>query len=231
MNHRRSTFAPIAALLLIPLLTPVVAVAAAEDDRKRDRHQKSQEHHNSSGRGHRHEDRRRGEGHHGHHRHSRYGGYHWRMPRWGGGWSLPPRYRHHRADWDERHQGHWDDRRQGYRDDDRRGHHKDRPRGRRWIEVDRFHTVHLFREQSVVPVNRRISAIALSGIKRDTRVRRAWVEFGNGKRVPLHAFRGTVRDGESVRHRFRRDRYVRNLILDVRPDQRQRAAISVDVRV
>lgn len=218
---------PLAKAAAVVLLATSPLVALADGDGRRGHHGVENHADREDRKGKR--DHHRGDRKHDHRSyHNHYGQWYQPYRHWRGG-----RYGHHPYEY--RVQDRWKDvdvyaHDRGYKEDrkDRR-HHKRHKRG--WVEVDRFHTLSVFRSESVIPIHQKVSAISLTGLKRDARIRHAWVEFGNGRRKPLRSLEGKLRDGESAKHRFRNDRYVKRLILDVRPDQRLRAAIGVDVRL
>ncbi len=98
-----------------------------------------------------------------------------------------------------------------------------------WIRAQQFQTRTRHRSDPVIEINARITAIGLTGRKRDAAIYEAYAELGDGKLVPLRALEGRLYSGNShVRH-FERSRYVKRLILRVGPEQRyRRAYVAVD---
>ena len=99
----------------------------------------------------------------------------------------------------------------------------------RWIRADQFQTRRHHVSDPVIHINARISALAMTGLKRDTNIHQAYVEFGNGSIVRLHEFQGGLyRGGRATRH-FKQPRFVKRLILKVEPAHRhKRAYVGVD---
>lgn len=98
-----------------------------------------------------------------------------------------------------------------------------------WVRLDRFRTSSHQPKQQVIPVDRTVRGIGLTAMKRRSLVGGAWIEFANGRIVPVSDLTGVLSRGESFTREFKRPRHVKNLIVNVAPRSYRRAYLAVDL--
>jgi hypothetical protein len=100
----------------------------------------------------------------------------------------------------------------------------------RWERVQKIRTRSRHSTMPVIQVNRKVDAVSLRGLKRRAHVQRAWIEFGNGRIMPIDDLEGYLDRGESLTREFRRPRFVKQIVLRLAPEHHRRAYLSVDVK-
>jgi hypothetical protein len=93
-----------------------------------------------------------------------------------------------------------------------------------------------YRTRKFEPVNRhiaiggRISAIRITAAKRNTFIREAWIEYGNGQLERVPALEGRLSYYNSLKVRLHKKRNIRKLHLKVKSRGHQRSYFDVEVR-
>ncbi len=117
----------------------------------------------------------------------------------------------------------------GYRDDHR--HHQQHDyKPRRWQAVSAFRGRTGKDVTRYIGVEDRVQALSIAGTKRAMYIRRAYALMGNGKWIRIQGLEGYVSRGETVRHRLRHPRYVRQIALDIEPARYKRGYAELRVR-
>lgn len=198
------------------------------EERKSKRHADSDKQVKESHRGHKQPEQKTAKVHIEHHRHDKKDHRHSDRHR---DYRFKPhndrRYgqSHHRPD--ERRHDHRQDRR--YKSDKR--HHRDHSyRPRPWQVVSAFRGRTGKDVTRYIGVDDRVHALSVTGLKRAMYIRRAYALLGNGEWIRIRGLEGYVNHGESVRHRLRHARYVRQVALDIEPARHKRGYAELKVR-
>lgn len=123
--------------------------------------------------------------------------------------------------------------------DAKKYHRTDRPRQDHqysYRPAKRWQSVTAFRGRSGRDVTRhlnvqeRVKALSIQATKRGMYIRRAHALLGNGRWIRVEGLEGHVNLGERVNHRLSRDRYVKQVVLDIEPSRSKRGYAELLVR-
>jgi hypothetical protein len=129
----------------------------------------------------------------------------------------------------------WDsnyaDRFVGYRSDRAGRYSSDKHHSNQnWVSKGRHRTHKNDSVNRHIAIGGRISAIRITAAKRNTYIREAWVEYGNGRLERIAALEGRLSLHKPMKVRLRNKHNVRKLHLKVKSRGRHRGYFDVDVR-
>lgn len=113
-----------------------------------------------------------------------------------------------------------------YRQDTKKQVHKPR----RWEKVSAFRGRSGKDVTRYINVNDRVKALSIQGTKRAMYIRKAHALMGNGRWVRVRGLEGYVAYGERIKHRLRKDRFVKQVVLEVEPARYKRGYAELLVR-
>ena len=124
------------------------------------------------------------------------------------------------------------DRSVGYRSDQHGQYSSSRHQSNQtWVSKGRHRTRRHDSVNRHIALGGRISAIRITAVKRNTYIREAWVEYGNGRLERIPALEGRLSYYNPMKVRLHNNRKIRNLHLKVSSSRgHHRGYFDVDVR-